>query len=193
MNKLNDIKKECIEEGFPIVSDDAAELLSLCLRLKQPKAVLEIGTALGYSAGIILSSCSCFLTTVEIKESSYLRAKENLTKLGLIERAKLICIDAKDYLVNLTAKFDFIFLDGPKGQYNNYLPYLLDALNEGGILFCDNTKYHGIVDGTLIPERRDRTIMNNMREFTENLKKNKDLYVYEYDISDGIIIVIKIR
>ncbi|MCL1901632.1 MAG: class I SAM-dependent methyltransferase [Firmicutes bacterium] len=190
--KLNDIKKECIVEGFPIISDEALELLSLCLKLKQPKAVLEIGTAIGYSAGAILSSCHCFLTTVEIKESSFLRAKENLTKLGLIDRSKLICVDASDYLVNLTAKFDFIFLDGPKGQYNNYLPYLLDALEKGGVLFCDNTKFHGIVDGNVIPLRRDRTIMNNMREFTENLKRNKSLTVYEFNISDGIIIAIKI-
>jgi len=191
MDKILEIKKECLNEGFPIIADEAAEVLSLCLKLKQPKSVLEIGTAIGYSAGIILHSCNCFLTTVEIKESSYIRAKENLIKLGFVDRTKLICADAKDYLVNLTDRFDFIFLDGPKGQYNNYLPYLSDALNGGGVLFCDNTKYHGIVDGTVIPERRDRTIMNNMREFTKELKQNQKLKVYEFKVSDGIIVAVK--
>jgi len=192
MDEILKIKEECRKENFPIISDEVSELLSLCLKLKRPKTVLEIGTALGYSAAVILNSCDCFLTTVEIKENSSNRAKENLTKLGLTERVKLICIDAKDYLANLTVKFDFIFLDGPKGQYNNYLPYLLDCLNKNGVLFCDNTGYRGIVNGGVIPERRDRTIMNNMREFNKNLKQNKNLRVFELKVSDGIIIAIKI-
>lgn len=190
-DKIEKIREICIRENFPIITLETASLLKLCLNLKQPKEVLEIGTALGYSGSIILNECDCFLTTVEIKEDSVKRAKENFESLGFSNRVKIFCGDACEIVANLTGKYDFIFLDGPKGQYANFLPYLTDCLVKDGILFCDNTAYHGIVKDGVIPVRRDRTIMNNMRKFEQDIKSNKNLKVFEFNISDGIIIAVK--
>lgn len=190
-DKIKKIRETCEKENFPIIQNETADLLKLCLKLKQPKSVLEIGTAIGYSGSLILNECGCFLTTVEIKEDSVTRAKENFRALGFLDRVKIFCGDACEIVPNLTGKYDFIFLDGPKGQYANFLPYLINCLNFNGVLFCDNTSYHGIVKDGIIPIRRDRTIMNNMRKFERDIKSNPNLKTTEFNIGDGIIVSVK--
>ena len=192
-DKIKRIRKICENENFPIISKFTEDFLVRIIKEKKPGTVLEIGTAIGYSGSVILNSCGCNLTTIEIKEDSIKRAKENFESLGFSGRYKIFSGDACDIVPKLTGKYDFIFLDGPKGQYSNFLPYLADCLNGSGILFCDNIYYHGIVKGGVVPVRRDRTIMNNMRKFINDIKLYKNFNVEEFDCGDGLLIAQKVR
>ena len=159
---------------------------------QNPKNVLEIGTAIGYSGTLILNASNCKLTTIEKDEASFNLAKHHFEKFGLTNRVNQILGDALEELnnlVKLNKKFDFIFLDGPKGQYIKYLPILKQLLNNGGVLFADNVFFKRMIfiEGT-IPHRK-RTIVVNLRKFLETVKTDNNFYNVEIlDVGDGVLI-----
>ena len=180
------------ENHIPVLLDDTAKLLFSKINNQNPKNVLEIGTAIGYSGTLILNASNCKLTTIEKDEASFNLAKKKKKKFGLTNRVNQILGDALEELnnlVKLNKKFDFIFLDGPKGQYIKYLPILKQLLNNGGVLFADNVFFKRMIfiEGT-IPHRK-RTIVVNLRKFLETVKTDNNFYNVEIlDVGDGVLI-----
>ena len=180
------------ENHIPVLLDDTATLLFSKINNQNPKNVLEIGTAIGYSGTLILNASNCKLTTIEKDEASFNLAKHHFEKFGLTNRVNQILGDALEELnnlVKLNKKFDFIFLDGPKGQYIKYLPILKQLLNNGGVLFADNVFFKRMIfiEGT-IPHRK-RTIVVNLRKFLETVKTDNNFYNVEIlDVGDGVLI-----
>ncbi len=180
------------ENHIPVLLDDTAKLLFSKINNQKPKNVLEIGTAIGYSGTLILNASNCKLTTIEKDEASFNLAKHHFEKFGLTNRVNQILGDALEELnnlVKLNKKFDFIFLDGPKGQYIKYLPILKQLINNSGVLFADNVFFKRMIfiEGT-IPHRK-RTIVVNLRKFLETVKTDNNFYNVEIlDVGDGVLI-----
>jgi predicted O-methyltransferase YrrM len=187
------MKKFAKEQNIPVLRDNTASLLISLLRIKKPRLILEIGTAIGYSGTLILenSAENSILHTIEKDEVSASIAKENFEKLGVTNRVKLFEGDAKEILTKLEESYDFIFLDGPKAQYINYLPYLLKLLKVGGVLFADNVLHRGMVfSGKEIPAKK-RSIVKNLQKFLEEISTNEELKTQIIDLEDGVSISIK--
>ncbi|HEY8418985.1 MAG TPA: class I SAM-dependent methyltransferase [Clostridia bacterium] len=182
---LEDIIAYCRQKNIPTISEPAWEQLDKALKIYKPKKILEIGTGSGYSAAKILNSVKSYadlkdinFTTVEIDPERFELARANLKALGLYQYAELILDDAAAILglyVLQNRKFDFIFLDGAKGQYINYLPNILKILKESGILFCDNLTFHGMSKGGKNTYHKMRTIAVNLLRFEEELKQCSQL------------------
>lgn len=190
MNLLSEEILYAKENFVPIIRDKSAEFLYNYVKDNNIKNVLEIGTAIGFSGSIILSAGAEKLTTIEIKEKSYLKSKETFEKLNLTDKVEGYLADAKDIIETLRLsgrKFDMIFLDGAKGQYINYLDILKDLLNDGGVIFADNVLLHGMVEMEGIVPKKKRTMVVNLRKYLEEINK----YPYESELirlEDGIAI-----
>lgn len=185
---LKEVRLYAGQNGIPVIREDAERLLRLLVGIKRPKKILEIGTAIGYSAAVILSCCdpSSRLCSVEIDEERYLLAKKNLKELGLSDRAALFLGDAGEILPSLTGSYDFIFVDGPKGQYLHFLPFLLEVMEKGCVLVCDNVNYRGLVDGRVKMRRRSLTMVNNLREFLRRIEGDPRLETCVLDVGEGV-------
>ena len=173
------------DEYVPIMKDESMALLSKFCAENKPKRILEIGTYIGFSASVMLSACDGSLVTLEKNAENAKLAQKNLSLFG--DRAKVILTDAYDYIARQDiGKFDLIFLDGPKGQYINYLPYLKNLLNDGGLLIADNVYFHGLVrqEGTV--KHKLRTIVVNLRKFLKAITTDLDFETTIFDVGDGV-------
>lgn len=195
MTNLNLIEEYAHKNNVPIIRPVTLIHLLDCVRENQPKSILEIGTAIGYSGAKMLAECDASLTTIEKNEQSYNIAKQNFSDLGLSQRVECMLGDAGEQIINLYEsgrKFDFVFLDGPKGQYIKYLPTLSKLLNIGGIIFADNVLFRGMVNGDDFVPHRNRTIVVNLRAYLNEVST----YPFEskiYDIEDGFCITKKVK
>ena len=173
------------DEYVPIMKDESMSFLSqLCAREK-PKRILEIGTYIGYSASVMLSSCDATVVTLEKNAENAELARKNLVPFG--ERVTVVTCDAFLYIArDDIGKFDLIFLDGPKAQYINYLPFLKELLNEGGVLVADNVYFHGLVRQAGEVKHKLRTIVVNLRKFIDAICLDEDLESEILDIGDGL-------
>lgn len=188
-------KSYCTEHYVPILRDKTKDIFVRSIKTYNPKSVLEIGTAIGYSGSLILNNCNALLTTIEKDENTFNIAKSNFEKLQINDRVVQLLGDAYDYLVELNNqhfKYDFIFLDGPKGQYIKYLPLIKNLLNKGGVLFTDNVFYRGMVLGKVETPKKKRTIVNNLRKFIFEITHDNSFNTQLYDIEDGIAISLKL-
>ncbi len=188
---MQKIEKYARDNNIPVLLDDTAVLLYDVLTREQPKSVLEIGTAIGYSGSLILQSCDANLTTIEVDVNSRNIAITHFAEFGYSNRVNSLLGDAYEHILQLHAscsKFDFIFLDGPKGQYFKYLPYLIDMLNVGGVLFADNVLFKGkVLQAGFVPHKH-RTIVVNMRKYLEEISTNPRYQSHIYNIGDGVAI-----
>lgn len=173
------------DEYVPIMKDESMALLSKFCAENKPKRILEIGTYIGFSASVMLSACDGNLITLEKNADNAKLAQKNLSSFG--DRAKVILTDAFDYIVRQDIeKFDLIFLDGPKGQYINYLPYLKNLLNDGGLLIADNVYFHGLVRQEGAVKHKLRTIVVNLRKFLKAITTDLDFETTIFDVGDGV-------
>ena len=194
---LDTIEKKAIEDGVPIIrSETAAPLRSLTAALR-PENILEIGTAVGYSA---LQMCqvmpaNCHITTIEKYEKRIPEAKENFRKAGEESRITFLEGDADMWLKELKGKqFDLVFMDAAKGQYLNWLPLLLDLMPVGAVLISDNVLQDGdVVQSRFAVQRRNRTIHSRMREYLYELKHMEEFETAVIPIGDGVTISTRIR
>ena len=188
---IEEIKKKALENHVPIVRDNTILKIIEILKDNNYKNILEIGTAVGYSGIIMLANSSAFLTTIEKNESRCNEAKENFKACNLDSRVNLIEGDALEELEKLfqnKEKFDFIFLDGPKGQYIKYLPLLKGLLNSNGILFADNILMSGLLEDESKVNHKNRTMVRNMKSFLQTLQNDNDFTTEFYKIDDGYTI-----
>lgn len=188
---LQELEKIARKNWVPILRDKSADFLCKVVSEQKPKKILEIGTCIGYSGILMLRSVKdAFLVTIEKDAKRADQAKENFKKEGFAERVEVLNEDAAETIKRLKdsgEKFDFIFLDGPKGQYVNYLPFLKSILNKGGILFADDIFYHGLVKEGY-PKHKHRTIVFRLREFIEKITADPNFETKLIEIEDGISI-----
>lgn len=188
------IENEYRQNHIPCVRKETAKLLSILVAEEKPQKILEIGTAVGYSGTIMLLSCeSSNLTTIDLSAEMIRQAKQNFKKFGVEKRVTTICDDAKHFFENNKQNFDFVFLDGPKGQYEKYLPYIKKCLNIGGVLFCDDVLYFGMVIDDRLVVHKKITIVRNLREFLEMVCGDKDFESKVLQIEDGILVAKKVK
>ena len=184
--------QSCREKFIPCIREKTAKLLCHIITKTLPKNILEIGTATGCSGALMLLSClSSNLTTLDVSEEMCKMAQQTFDKYGLTNRAQILCDDALNYFQNANSTFDFIFLDGPKGQYIKYLPYLKTVINGGGIIFCDDVLYFGMVldDSKVIHKKI--TIVRNLREFLNLTQSDTEFETKLLDIEDGVLLIKK--
>ena len=194
---LDTIEKKAIEDGVPIIRSETAALLRSLTAALRPENILEIGTAVGYSA---LQMCqvmpaNCHITTIEKYEKSIPEAKENFRKAGEESRITFLEGDADMWLKELKGKqFDLVFMDAAKGQYLNWLPLLLDLMPVGAVLISDNVLQDGdVVQSRFAVQRRNRTIHSRMREYLYELKHMEEFETAVIPIGDGVTISTRIR
>ena len=194
MLSLESLKQYARERYIPVMLDDTRELLFNTVRQRLPKRISEIGTAIGYSGIIMLTaSPNAVLNTIEFSEQSVALARENFKEFGLTDRVNIFVGDAREIVPLLTGKYNFIFLDGPKGQYKYFYPYLTDLLEVNGTLVCDNVLYKGLVEH--IPDNKRHkhiTVARNMREFLDELTADKRYQTELHRIGDGVTVSTKI-
>ena len=194
---LDTIEKKAIEDGVPIIRSETAALLRSLTAALRPENILEIGTAVGYSA---LQMCqvmpaNCHITTIEKYEKRIPEAKENFRKAGEESRITFLEGDADMWLKELKGKqFDLVFMDAAKGQYLNWLPLLLDLMPVGAVLISDNVLQDGdVVQSRFAVQRRNRTIHSRMREYLYELKHMEEFETAGIPIGDGVTISTRIR
>ncbi len=194
--QLNIMREYAKSNHVPIMRIDTQKLLIDLVIDAKPKRILEIGTAIGFSGIIMLSYCDATLNTIEMSEVRILQAKENFTKAGLMQRVNFFCGDAKEIVRELTGEYDFIFMDGPKGQYIEFLPYLLDVLTVNGTLVCDNISYMGLtkIADKLPNNHKHITIARNLMRFVKEITSNPNLdsHIF-YDNGDGVSVTKKLK
>lgn len=186
-----DIEKFARDNKYPVLLRPSAIELHKIIKKENPIKILEIGTAIGYSGSIILLSCSGSLVTVEKDSNSVQIAKQNFKKFHLLNRVNIINCDAYDFLNNCNDTFDFVFLDGPKGQYIKYYPLIKRILNKNGILFADNVLFRGLVNQDTCP-RKYRSLVNHLKEFNKTLQYDTDFQTEIINIGDGLLIAKKL-
>ena len=189
-----DIAREAVKRNIPIIKKETKALLKTLLAAKQPRAILEVGTAVGYSALLMaqVMPAGCGITTIEKYRPRIEEARENFKKAAMDKRITLVEGDAKEVLGQLSGPYDFIFMDAAKGQYIHWLPRILELMSPGGVLFSDNV----LQDGTIVQsrygvERRDRTIHSRMREYLYAIKHTRELETAIVPIGDGAAISVR--
>ncbi len=192
LSQIDEIRVFARQNFIPVVLDDTARFLIENLRLYNPKRVLEIGTAIGYSGLIVLKTLKdCTLTTIELSPQNYTLAKQNFEKFGEQERVNQILGDAFEVIKSLAEqnkKFDFIFLDGPKGQYLKYLNFLEKMLSLGGVIFADDVLFLNKVDSTEKVIHKHRTMIMNLRKYLEVVLDTNKYDTKIYKIGEGVAI-----
>ena len=190
----SDIIKEILNQAnelkTPIISQDGINLLIQLIKVSKTKKVLEIGSAIGYSAIMMALNTCCFVTSIEKDEENYLRAKENVKMAKLESKIELILGDALE--VDLTGNYDLIFIDAAKAQYLKFLERFKNNLNPRGIVVCDNLLFHGLVENPEMTEsKRIKSLVRKISDFNQNLLNHPEFETYIYEIGDGLSISIK--
>lgn len=190
---LEEIEKEAIRDGVPIIRKEMESFLRVILGIATPKKILELGTAVGYSA-ILMSECigNGTITTIENYEPRIIEAKKNIKRAGKENVITLLEGDALEIMRGMQGEFDFIFMDAAKAQYINFLPEAMRLLKKGGVMIADNVLQEGdLVESKFATRRRDRTIHTRMREYMYQVKNSPELETTIVPIGDGITMSIK--
>lgn len=198
--ELFTLEKDALEKHVPIIRKETQALLRFLLQLQQPIRILEVGTAIGFSALFMsaYTSTECKITTIEKVPIRLIEAKKNLSNKVFQHRDKIILREGealkilKD-MVQENEAYDFVFLDAAKAQYMSFLPELMKLLTKNGVLVTDNV----LQDGTVINSRysitrRDRTIHTRMREFLYTITHMEELDTVVIPVGDGVALSHKI-
>ena len=193
---LNQIEQFALKTNVPVIRPQTQSFLKLLLAVKQPKEILEVGTAIGFSA-LLMSEygpSDCRVTTIEKYEKRILIAKENFKKAGREDKIRLVEGDALEALKDLEGPYDFIFMDAAKGQYIHFLPDILRLMPIGGLLVSDNILQDGdILESRYAVTRRDRTSHGRMREYLYTTKHHDQLRTDILPIGDGITVSVRMK
>ena len=191
---LETVEREALASSVPIIRREMQSFLKTLLLIKKPMRILEVGTAVGFSA-LLMSEYApegCRITTIENYEKRIPIARGNFRRAGKEEQIALIEGDAAEVMKKLEGPFDFIFMDAAKGQYIHYLPEALRLLPEGGVLVSDNVMQDGeVIESRFAVERRNRTIHARMREYLYELKHNETLVTSILPLGDGVAVSVK--
>lgn len=196
MNKeeLQKIKEYALERHIPIIMDDTLEVIDEILTKNKPEKILEIGTAVGYSA-------MCFseylvqggrIDTIERDEQRVIEAKENIKKVGVEEKIKIYEGDAVEILPTLNEQYDVVFIDAAKGKYPFFLEQALRMLKPDGVILADNILYKGYVMSDY-NKHKQRTAVTHLRQYIKEITENPDLETTILEVGDGLAISKRVK
>ncbi len=191
---LERLRLEAERSGVPVIRRETESFMKVLLKMINPGSILEVGTAVGYSAIFMAKNTGedCHVTTIENYGERIEAASANIEAYGMEERITLIGKDAQEVLPALDGAFDLIFLDAAKGQYITFLQDILRLLPKGGILLADNVLQDGeLVRSRFATPRRQRTIHDRMREFIWEIKHSDELETTLLTVGDGLTLSIR--
>ena len=191
---LGELEELAHENGVPVIPHETVVFLQFLLKQKQPKNVLEIGTAIGFSASLKAETLGedAKITTIDRFPVMIEKAKKNFEKLGLTDQVTLLEGDAADLLSSLEGPYDFIFMDSAKSKYITFLPECLRLLSDDGVLMVDDVFQAGTVLQPIeeIP-RKNRSIHRHLNEFLEEITKSSELTSTLLPLGDGVALISK--
>ena len=191
---LDTIEKEALDSYVPIIRKSMQSFLKLLLTMQKPKRILEVGTAVGFSAILMAeyNPIQCEIVTIENYDKRIPIARENFKRAGKEHQITLLEGDATEVLKTLEEPFDMIFMDAAKGQYINFFGDVMRLLKKDGVLVSDNVLQDGdIIESHFVVTRRNRTIHKRMREYLYELTHRDDLVTSVMPIGDGITVSVK--
>jgi len=191
---LDELEAYAIQTQVPIIRKEMQSFMRTMLLMNKPKRILEVGTAIGFSA-LLMSEFmpqDGQITTIENYEKRIPIARANFQKYGKEDRITLLEGDAAEVLKTLEGPYDFIFMDAAKGQYIHYLPQIMRILTPGGVLISDNVMQDGdIIESKYAVTRRDRTIHRRMREYLYTLTHHEELQTSILTLGDGVAVSVR--
>ena len=191
---LTELERYAKETNVPVIRPQMQSFLKVLLAMQQPKQILEVGTAIGFSALLMAEYGpeDCHITTIEKYEKRIPLARENFKKAGREDRITLLEGDATEILKELEGPYDLIFMDAAKGQYIHFLPDILKLMPEGGVLLSDNVLQDGdVCESRFAVTRRNRTIHARMRDYLYELKHDPSFVTSILPLGDGVTVSVK--
>lgn len=187
--ELEKVKQKALEEHIPIIMDDTLVVMEKYLTKMKPQRILEIGTAVGYSAMCFTKFLSekGKIDTIEREEERVKEARENIKKVGVENRINIYEGDAVEILPNLNEKYDAVFIDAAKGKYPFFLKEALRLIAPNGIIFADNILYKGYVLSDY-NKHKQRTAVRNLREYIKEVSESPNLETEILEVGDGLAI-----
>ena len=187
--ELEKLKVEALEAHIPIIMDDTLEKIKEILKEEKPKRILEIGTAVGYSASRFAEYTDedCIIDTIEIDEVRANEAIENVKKIGVSERINIMIGNAVDILPTIKEEYDIVFIDAAKGNYPIFLEESMKLIKDNGIILADNVLYKGYVMSDY-NEHKQRTAVRHLREYIKEITENEKLETEILEVGDGLSI-----
>lgn len=192
MNLDENLKSVAKENHVPISRDETICYIIDIINKNNYKNILEIGTAIGFgSISMAENTRLNHIDSLEKDELTYNSAINNIKSKNLEDKITVFNIDAKDYLQDCKKQYDLIYLDGPKGQYINYLPFLLSMLAENGQIIADNIFFHGMVTGTIDVPVSCRSMIKGLHHFVDEITANPNLSSQILNLGDGVAVIKK--
>lgn len=187
--KLEKIKVEARKRHIPVLQDKSLEVIETILEIKKPKNILEVGTAVGFSALTFSKHLAegGKIVTMELNEEMFKEATENIKAFNMENVISVVHTDAYEYMKTLNETFDVIFIDAAKGQYIKYLEQALRLTHKGSVIIADNVLLRGMVLGGY-NEHKHRTAVTRLREYIDIVTKNEYLQTTVLDVGDGVAI-----
>ena len=191
---LMELEEEANTTYVPVIRKETQSLLRLLLAMNRPQRILEVGTAVGFSALLMehFNPVQCKITTIENYSKRIPIARKNFTRAGKEQVIELLEGDASEILKTLREPYDFIFMDAAKGQYIHFLPETLRLLKSQGVLVSDNVLQDGdIIESRFAVTRRNRTIHKRMRDYLYELTHMEELVTSVLSIGDGVTVSVR--
>lgn len=188
---IEKIKKYALENNVPIIEEDGKKFLCELIEVNRLNNILEIGSAIGYSAIVMASlSNNIFVSTIERDEQRYNVAKKNISETGLSHQIEIFLADALEFDESkLSIKYDLLFIDAAKAQSQKFLEKYIDSLKKDGLILIDNINFHGFANGTRETNNRNtKQLVRKINRFKDWLATNNDYVSEYYDIGDGILV-----
>lgn len=183
------------QNNVPIIHPEVAQFLKVIIKTHKVKRILEVGTAIGYSACVMAQAAGegVSITTIERDDAMYEIALKNIEESGFADSIKVIKGDAMEVLNDINGEFDLIFLDAAKGHYDHFLPLCLDNLKYNGLLISDNVLFRGMVATNELLIRRKITIVKRMRAYLQHISDMPELETVIMPMGDGLALSCKIK
>ena len=189
---LDELEAYALNTQVPIIRKEMQSFMKTMLVMNKPKQILEVGTAIGFSALLMSEFTDGHITTIENYDKRIPIARDNFKKYHKEHQITLLEGDAMEVLKTLAGPYDFIFMDAAKGQYIHYLPEIMRLLTPGGVLISDNVMQDGdIIESKYAVTRRDRTIHKRMREYLYTLKHHEELETSILTLGDGVAVSVR--
>lgn len=188
LEELEKIKNKALDEHIPIIMDDTLETIKEILQKENPKRILEIGTAVGYSASqFVRYAENAIVDTIELDEQRAKEAIENVKKIGIEKQVNVFIGNAVDILPTLDAEYDIVFIDANKGKYPVFLQEGIRLSKNGGLIIADNILYKGYVMSDY-NKHKQRTAVRHLREYIKDAQENEMLKTEILEVGDGLAI-----
>ena len=182
------LKKDALENHIPIIMDDTLEKIKEILEIEKPKRILEIGTAVGYSASCFVRYAEdAIVDTIELDEERAKQAIENVKKIGVDKNINIMIGNAVEILPTLSGEYDIVFIDAAKSKYSIFLEEGIRLIRNGGLILADNVLYKGYVMSDY-NKHKQRTAVRHLREYIKEVTENPNLETEILEIGDGLAI-----